>query len=43
VLHGHQAGALIITGHAHAYARSYEIKRFATRQYSHHEADIQVK
>ena len=37
-----QAGALIITGHAHAYARSYEIKRFATKVYSHHRTDIQV-
>lgn len=35
-------GALIVTGHAHAYSRSYEMKRFAKPRYGHYERNLQV-
>lgn len=37
-----EAGAFIVTGHAHAYSRSYEMKRFAGEQFNHHHRDLQI-
>jgi hypothetical protein len=36
-------GAFIVSGHAHQYARSYQIKRFATKHDNQHHRNIQVK
>ncbi|KAK3275556.1 hypothetical protein CYMTET_16319 [Cymbomonas tetramitiformis] len=37
-----KAGAFIVTGHSHAYARSHEIKKYAYEKYGHHYTDLQV-
>ena len=35
-------GALIVTGHAHVYSRSYTMKRFGTKVYGYTRQDLQV-
>eukprot|EP00959_Pyramimonas_sp_CCMP1952_P366517 7676381-Pyramimonas_sp.AAC.1 len=38
-----QYGAFIVTGHAHAYARSYLMAKFAEPRHGHHYKRIQVE